>query len=267
MPIILPPEVHRVPLVEALGDYQKKGVGVDMALKAVLNILRLQAHYSADPEDKKKFFNAADAVVECRMLCNFGRPLLTLRQGIRSFRSRSCYDFWPWLFLTLSYFLRVPEQLSGDLNYLQKTICHQWSREKLSFCYRFFKSWSLTCCLLTELLEQPHIRSKLARATSDMQARRVKRALRVSNALVVRTLCDMYVYFKWIPSYTPNKTLEFICGFVSGVIGIWLVWKDTRYVIDYTSVEVDRCSPGSPCIAGPSISSVEGGDGISGDEG
>lgn len=38
----------------------------------------------------------------------------------------------------------------------------------------------------------------------------------------------MYVYFKWIPQYTPIPTLEYLAGMFSGFTGVWLVWKDVR---------------------------------------
>lgn len=220
-----------VPFLTALTDYQKKGVGVDMMLKAVLNVSRLCMLYSSDPADKKSFFKVADTIVECRMLCNFGRPSITLRQGLCVLEKKDKMEFWHWLFAVLSIFLRVPEQLSGDLNYLQKVVFRRWSREKLSFCYRFFKSWSLTCCLLVEMSRRAGLKRAVRDAVTPEERVHANLEMRVSNALIVRTLCDMYVYFKWIPGYTPVRVLEYLCGLASGLIGVWLVWKDTRYVL------------------------------------
>jgi hypothetical protein len=230
-----------VPFLTALTDYQKKGVGIDMMLKAVLNVARLCVLYSVDPAEKKKFFKIADAIVECRMLCNFGRPGMTLRQGLCAFQKKDYMEFWHWLFTCLSFFLRVPEQLSGDLNYLQKIVFRTWSREKLSFFYRFFKSLSLTCCLLAELTRRSALETAILEAVSPEERIYAKLDLKVSNALIVRTLCDMYVYFKWIPGYDPIKTLEYLCGLTSGLIGVWLVWKDTRYVLPPLTRVVQKC--------------------------
>ncbi|KAG5464478.1 hypothetical protein LSCM1_00668 [Leishmania martiniquensis] len=218
-----------VPFLVALSDYQKKGVGVDMMLKAALNIARLCMLYSRDAQDKKRYFQLADSIIECRMLCNFGRPALTLRQGLKVFAMKDRMEFWHWAFAWLSLLLRILEQLSGDLNYLQKVVFHHWNRDTFSFFYRFFKSFSLTSCLMLELTRRSVLQRALRDASTPLQRLHAAVELRVSNALMVRTLCEMYVYFKWIPAYHPVKTLEFLCGFVSGVIGVWLVWKDTRY--------------------------------------
>ncbi|AYU84020.1 hypothetical protein conserved [Leishmania donovani] len=223
--------VTLAPFLVALGDYQKKGVGVDMMLKSVLNIVRLCMIYSTDGRDRRKYFQLADSIIECRMLCNFGRPAMTLSQGLKMFAMREEMEFWHWLFTCLSFFLRVPEQLSGDLNYLQKVVFHSWSREAFSFSYRFFKSLSLTCCVLMELTRRSALQRALRDASTPKQRLHAGLEMRVSNALIVRSLCDMYVYFKWIPSYHPIKTVEFLCGFVSGIVGMWLVWRDTRYVV------------------------------------
>ncbi|KAG5490797.1 hypothetical protein JKF63_00919 [Porcisia hertigi] len=223
--------VTLVPLLAALSDYQKKGVGVDMMLKAVLNFVRLCMVYSTDVKVKKRYFQLADGIIECRMLCNFGRSPITLRQGMRMFAMKDQMELWRWVFTWLSFFFRVPEQLSGDLNYLQKVVFHKWSRERFSFFYRFFKSLSLTCCLMMELTRRSALQQALRDASTPPQRLHAHLDMRVSNALIVRTLCDMYVYFKWIPCYHPVKTIEFLCGFLSGIIGIWLVWKDTRYLL------------------------------------
>lgn len=217
-------------MLDAIISYERKGVGVDMMLKSLLGVARLCMLYSDDPADKKKFFAVADSIIECRMLCNFGRPIMTLRQGLKSLRLKDKLEFWHWLFLVLSYFLRVPEQVSGDFNYLQKVVFHKWSRQRLSFCYRFFKSLSLTCCILSELCRRADLHAGIAAANTVDERERAHLDLTVSNVLMVRTLCDMYVYYKWIPSYKPNETLEYICGSLSGVLGAWLVWKDTRYI-------------------------------------
>ncbi|KAL7695658.1 hypothetical protein NQL31_002502 [Lotmaria passim] len=229
------------PFLTALTDYQNKGVGIDMMLKAVLNVSRLCMLYSVNPAEKKKFFKLSDTVVECRMLCNFGRPSITFRQGVHALQKKSYMEFWHWLFTCLSFFLRVPEQLSGDLNFLQKVVFHKWSRQKLSFFYRFFKSWSLTCCLLAELTRRSALKAAIRDAVKPEEHIHARLDLKVSNALIVRTLCDMYVYFKWVPGYEPIKTLEYSCGLTSGLIGMWLVWKDTRYVLPPLTKGIQRC--------------------------
>lgn len=230
--------VTLVPFLVALSDYQKKGIGVDMMLKTALNIARLCMLHSSDAQDKKKYFHIADRMVECRMLCNFGRPAMTLRQGLKMFAMKDRMEFWHWVFTCLSFFFRVPEQLSGDLNYLQKVAFHNWSRELFSFFYRFFKSLSLSCSLMMELTHRSALQQALRDAATPQQRLHASLNMRVSNALIVRSLCDMYVYFKWIPSYHPVKTLEYLCGFVSGIVGMWLVWKDTRYVMSPVPVLV-----------------------------
>eukprot|EP00796_Vickermania_ingenoplastis_P006671 gene6671-4780_t len=242
----LPPYAtpRKNPLLATIIAYQSRGVGRDMALKSILGIFRLLMHYSKSKEDKEMYFHIVDSIIECRMLGNFGKPGITLYQGMKKFKSHngpSCSLCEKLVFL--SSLFRTLEQLSGDLGFLQKVMIHQWSRQKLSFCYRFFKSFSLTIALAAEVLHHNNLQYQMkcrGECTAGSQCRAGKcgaslqRDLLVSRSLIVRTLCDMYVYFKWLPFYTPNTTAEYICGSISGMIGVWLVWKDDRYPNGYT---------------------------------
>lgn len=231
MPPSTPP-VKLNPLMECLGEYQKKGVGVDMILKSALGIFRLMMLYSHDQADKKKYAQVADVIIECRMLCNFGRPTLTAHQAYQNYWKKDRFEFFYWLFTTLSYAFRVPEQISGDLNYLQKVVFHSWNREKFSFYYRFFKSINLTCAFIAEALRRRALMRDCTRAKTVEVLRRIRDEIRVADVVLLRTLCDMYVYYKWVPFYNPPKTIEYICGSVSGLLGVWLVWKDIWYVTE-----------------------------------
>ncbi|CCW63246.1 unnamed protein product [Phytomonas sp. EM1] len=217
-----------VPFFEAASAYQSKGVGVDMSIKSVLGIIRLLGLYSKDAIWKQRYDKMSDVMVECRMLCNFGRMWITMRQFLQTYRLRGRMGAVYNLFLCLSHLFRIPEQGFGDLSYLQKVIFHHWSRQRLSFFYRFFKSLSLSCCFISEIAHRRSIRKKIAESTTSKERVRFEMDLSVCNAIAVRSLCDMYVYFKWIPGYTPIRTLEYIFGSISGMIGVWLVWKDIR---------------------------------------
>lgn len=257
-----------VPLVEALIAYVRKGVGIDMTLKMLLGIVRLCMLYSRDPAGPKKYFDMADTIVECRMLCNFGRPLLTLCLGLKALRKKGTLGVWYWLLNALSYLLRVPEQFSGDLGFMQKIVFSNWSRQKLSFFYRFFKSLSLTCCVAADLLQRPSLQVKAALADTPDSREKAALDLRVCDVLIARTLCDMYVYYKWIPGYTPNRTLEYLSGSFSGVCGMWLVWKDVRYIRPLAVKPLPRTdsslpSDGSMCLTAECL--VSGGDASGGD--
>ncbi|CCW70047.1 unnamed protein product [Phytomonas sp. Hart1] len=220
--------VQLVPLLEAVSAYQTKGVGVDMSIKSVLGIIRLLGLYSKDTVLKQQYEQMADVMVECRMLCNFARMWITMRQLLQTYRLRCRMGAIYNLFLCLSHLFRIPEQGFGDLSYLQKVVFHHWSRQRLSFFYRFFKSFSLSCCLIAEIAHHRSIQQQISETTNPEKRIRYKKDLNVCNAIAVRSLCDMYVYFKWIPGYTPIPTLEYIFGSISGMIGVWLVWKDIR---------------------------------------
>lgn len=254
---------EKIRFLDAVVSYQSRGVGVDMVLKSILGVFRLLMLYSKKSKDKAKYFKIVDSIIECRMLCNFGKPGITLYQGIHKYNAHlkeekaqelsssagnQCNSVCSTgpntnhctlcekIFLGSSLF-RTLEQLSGDLGFLQKVVMHQWSREKLSFCYRFFKSFSLTLALIGELIHHARLsqqfRSHRCEDGECYHMGTVKRELLVSRSLIVRTLCDMYVYYKWLPFYTPNTTAEYICGSISGLIGVWLVWKDHRYPKGY----------------------------------
>ncbi|EPY21867.1 hypothetical protein AGDE_13692 [Angomonas deanei] len=181
--------------------------------------------YSKDPAAQEKYANIADTIIECRMLCNFGRPSLTLRQGILCFRERKIREFYNWFFSCLSIFLRIFEQLSGDCNYLQKVLFNNWSRELFSFYYRFFKSFSLTSSLIADCFRRVQLVKNVQKKKSFHHEHDCYELHKV-NLIIFRTLCDIYVYYKWIPWYKPYRTMEYIAGSVSGMLGVYLVWAD-----------------------------------------
>lgn len=212
--------------IEHLISYQQKGVGVDMALKSILGIFRLAMLYSKNAMTKSVYTKIVDVIIECRMLTNFGRSGFTLYQLNNQMKKSNYIVKAQYIFTYLSYFFRIFEQLSGDLGYMQKVVFRTWSRATLSFYYRFFKSLSLTCALLVELCRSPMVEHRLREATTPQEMCIARRELAVSRVLIVRNLCDMYVYYKWLPNYTPIRTIEYICGMISGMIGVWLVWSD-----------------------------------------
>lgn len=50
-----------------------------------------------------------------------------------------------------------------------------------------------------------------------------------SNSLIVaiRCACDMYIYYRWLPSWNPPDFWQFSAGVVSAVLGIYLVMEET----------------------------------------
>lgn len=236
------------PLLETIIAYQSRSVGVDMILKCFLNIFRLLEHFSASAEGKAKFLHVTDVILESRMLGNFGKPVLTFQQGLQKYKSYKKYcstctssDWRANLCANTCFssaFFRTLEQFFGDLGFLQKVVVHKWSRQKLSFLFAFFKSFSITLALISEIVKYLTLKKKMSCLHSCFKGNChhlgiTSRELQVSRALVIRSLCDMYVYYKWIPSYTPNRVLSYLCGFTSGAIGVWLVWKDHRYPAGY----------------------------------
>ena len=49
------------------------------------------------------------------------------------------------------------------------------------------------------------------------------------NSLIVATrcACDMYIYYRWIPSWNPPEFWQYSAGIVSAVLGIYLVLEET----------------------------------------
>lgn len=221
-------------------------------MKCIMNIFRTMKWYATSEEEAKLYYQLADAILECRMIGNFGRPLLTVYQAMKRWHGRvamrrsklngASVKFCCWceaLSLSASLF-RFMEQLSGDLGLLQKIVFHSWSRRKLSWCFAFFKSIAIILALLGEIMTsrvnmQALKRCKQARCKAKRCCNipTLKAALRTSFALIFRCCCDLYVYLKWIPGYEPYPPLTFLCGFISGLIGVGLVWLDVRYRAEY----------------------------------
>lgn len=49
-----------------------------------------------------------------------------------------------------------------------------------------------------------------------------------STIFFVRNVADIVVYAQWIDSYRPYKTLEYLCGILSGALGVFIVWVDCQ---------------------------------------
>lgn len=220
-----------------------------MALKCFLNVFRLLSHFSTDLEERKNFYAVVDTILEARMIGNFGKPSLTFYQAVKKYTeylnlrdehskgglsSSLCAQA-----CLASALFRTLEQFFGDLGFLQKVVFYQWSRQTMSFYFAFFKSFSITCSLLVEAINYIRLRKTVTRMRlcrkGDKESLDVRDGeLQVSRVLIIRCLCDMYVYYKWIPSYHPIPVAAYLCGFTSGLLGVWLVWKDQRHPQGHT---------------------------------
>lgn len=231
-------------LLRKIISYQTRSVGIDMVLKCLLNIFRLLAYYSTGLEEQKRYYSVVDAILEARMLGNFGKPTLTFYQAVNKYgsfletnnklRRGSRLSSLCATACLASALLRTLEQFFGDLGFLQKVVVHHWSRQTFSFYFAFFKSFSILLMLLAETIKYFGLRKSLAEVGPCRRGHchnlgSIRAELQRSTAIIIRSICDMYVYCKWIPSYTPNPVLAYLCGFTSGLLGVWLVWKENGH--------------------------------------
>ncbi|ORC85577.1 uncharacterized protein TM35_000341890 [Trypanosoma theileri] len=214
-----------VPFCESVDAYVKKGTGIDIALKAMLGMSRLVSIHGSCEETRENYAQFARAVVNCRMLINHFRYLTSFMNAVDVYKKREG-PVLPWLLLIGSFFFRSLEQVFGDLNYYQMVCMHHWNRTRLSLGYWFFKSLSLTCGFLHELL-----RMKSALTSPQWKKRTPKERSEFLKAEIIsltRYICDMIVYYQWVPWYNPNKTLQYFCGALCGSLGSYTFWKETQ---------------------------------------
>ena len=209
-----------LPVSIALERYLSKAVGRDMMLKTIVYFLRLATVYT-NPNSKDQLEvlqNLILNIVDSRMLGNQWKYIGTGRGTAVSFLSRGATEVLPWLFATLTLFFRSFEQLFGDLGYAQKNWMSQWSRARLSWHYKFWKSMSLTCSAIAELIKiikyQQHIRvlrrnihtpaaTPIESSAPQLPSIDVETAvseMNMSQVFLFRNVCDMIVYYVWIES-------------------------------------------------------------------
>lgn len=242
---------------EAIEKYLQKSVGRDMALKAIVYPIRL-ATVHCDQKNKdliallqRLILNIIDA----RMLSNSWKGISAYLAGFRAMMSSEAIPLYQRVLVTLSFFCRAVEQFSGDVGYIQSHVMTHWSRARISWHYKFWKTMSLTCCAFLELIKIVNLQQKRrnlrrcvtqsplttyaaasksfptdpAVADKEEEDRAALTAMKWSALFLTRNICDCIVYYQWMESYRPNKTLEYLCGTFSGVVGVWLVWRDTKY--------------------------------------
>ncbi|CBH15931.1 hypothetical protein, conserved [Trypanosoma brucei gambiense DAL972] len=208
---------------ERVEAFLGKGVGIDLVLKCMLGLTRLRMVNASDEATKEVYAGFAMAVINGRMLGNHFRYPSSFSLALRTFKAKEG-PLFHWFLFGLSFLLRTFEQMTGDLNYYQMIIMRHWSRSRLSHTYWFFKSLSLTCLLLDEVLllrlelRSPQWREKTSEERSSFLRRKV--------ISIMRCLLDMCMYYQWVPWYNPYKTLQYCCVTASGFLGVYSGWGD-----------------------------------------
>lgn len=238
--------------LETLDKYLQKGVGRDMALKSIVYPIRLLNYHTVNSETSAILTQLVSNIIDARMLSNSWKGISAYLAGYRTLKSTESMPWYQRALLSLSFFCRMLEQVSGDTGYIQAHIMKHWNKTRIVWHYKFWKTMSLTCSAVLELikivslqLKRRQMRRFVAQSPlttspsehpvqfpiqkkDDGDEENVLNALRWSCLFLFRNVCDMIVYYQWIQSYRPNKNLEYVCGTLSGSIGCWLVWRDIR---------------------------------------
>jgi len=238
-----------LPVNIALEKYLSKTVGRDMALKTIVYALRLVTVYT-HPNNKEQLEFLQTLIlniVDSRMLANHWKYIGTFSGTVQSYFQLGSTEVLSWMFSTLTLFFRTLEQIFGDLGYMQKNWMSAWNRARISWHYKFWKSMSLTCSALVELIKiikyQQQIRVLrrnvhtpastptvfVSPSVLPVDIETAESEMKMSQIFLFRNICDMIVYYVWMESYKPPKSLECVAGMCSGAIGVWLVWDSSRY--------------------------------------
>ncbi|CUG94230.1 Hypothetical protein, putative [Bodo saltans] len=218
--------------IESLDKYLQKSVGRDMLLKSIVYPMRLWAYHSKSPENAQILQQLILNIIDARMLSNAWKGIGAYLSGYRTAVSTE----------------------PGDVGYTQKNIMTHWKRERISWHYKFWKTMSLTCSAILEVIKIVNIQSKrrqlrrfvaqsplttspslqptefpaASQNTNDEDRDgELATAMRWSVLFLLRNIADMIVYYQWIESYKANKNVEYLCGFFSGAVGVWLVLRDS----------------------------------------
>lgn len=247
--------------VATLDRYLQKAVGRDMMLKAIVYPIRLANYHAKTPESAKILTQLISNIIDARMLSNSWKAIAAYLSGYRTLTSSESMPLYQRLLLAASFLCRMVEQASGDLGYLQAHLIKKWNKPHIVWHYKFWKTMSLTCSAILELIKIINIQMKRrqlhrfvtqtpltstpsehpvqfpaqadansASNSSDDEDEGLVTAMRWASLFLFRNVCDMIVYYQWIEWYRPNKNIEYICGFFSGAIGCWLVWRDVSGV-------------------------------------
>eukprot|EP00331_Platyophrya_macrostoma_P001048 CAMPEP_0176406600 /NCGR_PEP_ID=MMETSP0127-20121128/962_1 /TAXON_ID=938130 /ORGANISM="Platyophrya macrostoma, Strain WH" /LENGTH=263 /DNA_ID=CAMNT_0017785745 /DNA_START=28 /DNA_END=819 /DNA_ORIENTATION=+ len=241
--------------VATLDRYLQKAVGRDMMLKAIVYPIRLANYHAKTPETGKILSQLITNIIDARMLSNSWKAISAYLSGYRTLMSSEVMPLYQRVLLALSFFCRMVEQASGDLGYIQAHLIKKWNKPRIVWHYKFWKTMSLTCSAILELIKIINIQTKRRQlhrfvtqtpltatpsehpvqfppksetnssSTVD-EEESLATAMRWSSLFLFRNICDMTVYYQWMDWYRPNKNIEYVCGFFSGAIGCWLVWRD-----------------------------------------
>eukprot|EP00760_Papus_ankaliazontas_P032256 PhM_4_TR5714/c0_g1_i1/m.16090 len=202
-------------------------VGRDMSYKVVVYIVRLTNVLSApDSETHKITANLSGKITDTRMLINQWRYIGSTRDSLKTFLelpTEQDREIVPSrVFLGLSCFFRIFEQLAGDIGYYRRhNLIDFVERTRVSWHYKFWKTMSLFSGFISELLKLLLLRSKQRRQLISKEEYLV--GAKACAMSMVRQTCDMIIYFQWIESYKPNQTFAHCCGLVSGSLGLYQV--------------------------------------------
>lgn len=237
--------------IETLDKYLQKAVGRDMLLKSIVYPMRLWSYHSKSPETAQTLQQLILNIIDARMLSNAWKGIGAYLSGYRTAVSTEPMPWYQRLLLSLSFFCRMLEQFSGDVGYTQKHIMTHWKRERISWHYKFWKTMSLTCSAILEVIKIVTIQAKRRQlrryvaqsplttqpsehptefpaATMDSEDNDLASSMRWSCLFLARNISDMIVYYQWMESYKANKNVEYLCGYFSGAVGVWLVWRDIQ---------------------------------------
>ena len=164
----LPPSKPQKTLMERMEKYQTKCVGRDMMLKSIVYTLRLATlHCGNNQKLLTKLQVLILNIIDTRMLFNQIKYINSARMTIKTLMAKDSKPTTTVIkvFTALSWFFRTFEQFFGDLGYVQKNwLTTEWSRQRLSWHYKFNKSISLTLNAIVELIKVLVLQGKISRA-------------------------------------------------------------------------------------------------------
>lgn len=244
VPIFRDSIVPRFDLLDKLCVFQSKGFAVDMCMKSVVYLARLLNVLVGkhDLELRDRLETLVLSIIDFRMLVNAWRYVNTFKCFVETMLHRNEYPPSMVLCMALMFWFRTFEQIWGDLGYLQKNAIPSLRRERTSWHFKFNKSISLTFAACLEMLRifryrnlrSDHIdqHSSPTNITSPNEHSDSEvdydREIFKSSVFLFRNVLDMIVYYQWIPWYRPWKWLSYSCGTVSGVLGVYMIWEDTK---------------------------------------
>ncbi|KAJ9456123.1 hypothetical protein DIPPA_18267 [Diplonema papillatum] len=158
------------------------------------------------------------AIIDCRQVLNCLKWISTIKAFFTNLSDTDMPRGERLALLIQTAFWTV-EVVCSDLSYVAKQLKPEWDANRIGKGYKMGKSISLTILIA---VESWRVNAMLDKAKQEHRRLTVVQRSSVKESLfaIARCVCDCIIYYTWVNAYKPNKTLCYLCGLLSAIIGL-----------------------------------------------